>query len=110
MNKAALNKIREAILLEIAKTEEAIFHYKELTRPIAPENSIGRISRMDAINNKTVNEAALRKAKAKLKNLEIALFNLNDLDFGNCNKCHGPIPIGRILLMPHSRFCVRCAS
>ena len=35
--------------------------------PIAPENAIGRVSRMDAINNKSVNEAALKKAEIKLK-------------------------------------------
>ena len=37
----------EALIKEI----ELIKEYKELTKPIAPENAIGRISRMDAINN-----------------------------------------------------------
>ena len=35
----------------------------ELTKPIPPENAIGRVSRMDAINNRSVNEAALRTAE-----------------------------------------------
>ena len=42
---------------------------KLLTQPIEPENSIGRISRMDAINNKSINDRMLRKAQEKLHNL-----------------------------------------
>ena len=99
----------EAIEREIISTEEAILHYRELTKPIAPENAIGRVSRMDAINNKTVNEAALRKAEQKLKGLQIALTNIDDPGFGECHKCKQDIPLGRILLLPHSRFCVNCA-
>ncbi|MGK0385735.1 MAG: DnaK suppressor protein [Patiriisocius sp.] len=95
---------------ELAKTKVLLVQYKELTKPIAPENAIGRISRMDAINNKTVNEAALRKTQQKYKNLEIALSNIDDVTFGICRKCNTPIPEGRILLMPQATSCVHCAS
>lgn len=110
MHKEELNSILKIIEEEISKTETSIEHYKELTKPIAPENAIGRVSRMDAINNKSVNEAALKKAEQKLSNLKIALSNINDPDFGICFKCKSTIPIGRIMLMPHTRFCVQCAS
>ncbi|HIN40228.1 MAG TPA: TraR/DksA family transcriptional regulator, partial [Flavobacteriales bacterium] len=30
-------------------------------------------------------------------------------DFGLCSKCYKVIPAGRLLLMPHSRYCVNCA-
>ncbi len=109
MQNKDLKNIELAIHEEIAKTEITIATLKDLTKPIAPENAIGRISRMDAINNKTVNEAALKKAEEKFKNLKIALANINDTDFGMCFKCHNQIPLGRILLMPHTRHCVNCA-
>jgi len=109
MNKRELGEIETLIHNEIEKTKEAIQHYKELTKPIAPENAIGRVSRMDAINNKSVNEAALKKAETKLNNLKIALSNINEPNFGFCDKCKVEIPIGRIMLMPQSRFCVNCA-
>ena len=110
MKKSELQEITRVIEEEITKTNDTIESLKELTKPIAPENAIGRISRMDAINNKTVNDAALKKAEQKLKNLQIALSNINDPEFGVCAKCHNQIPIGRIMLMPQSRFCVHCAS
>ena len=110
MNKSELKEIETLIRAEIDQTIQSIKSYKELTKPIAPENAIGRISRMDAINNKSVIDAALKKAEQKLKNLEIALSNLNEPDFGICARCKKSIPRGRIMLIPHSRFCVNCAS
>ena len=102
-------EIKSRIEEEIIFTEILVAKYRELAKPIAPENAIGRISRMDAINNKTVNENALRKSELKLKNLKIALTNLDDTGFGVCIKCHQPIPLGRILLMPQTVVCVGCA-
>ena len=63
MNKVEKQDIKNRILEELKKTEEAILDYKESTKPISPENAIGRVSRMDAINNKIVVEAVLRKAE-----------------------------------------------
>ena len=102
-------EIKTRIETEIRKTELQIEEYKELTRPIEPENAIGRISRMDAINNKSVTEAALRKARTKLEKLRIVLQKVNDEDFGICLKCIEAIPVGRILIMPQSQTCVKCS-
>jgi len=102
--------IKIRIESEIEKTTKLISEYKDLVKPVAPENAIGRISRMDAINNKSVTEAALRKAKIKLENLRFALSKVNDEDFGLCYKCRQEIPLGRILIMPQSRTCVKCSN
>ena len=110
MNKEDKQDIKKRILEELKKTEELILDYKESTKPISPENAIGRVSRMDAINNKSVVEAALRKAEEKLNKLKLVLDKVNDADFGLCMRCGNPIPIGRILLMTQSRNCVRCAQ
>lgn len=102
-------EIKGKIEDEIRKTEKQVAEYKELVKPVAPENAIGRVSRMDAINNKSVTEAALRKAKEKLEKLRFALSKVDDDDFGVCVKCKRPIPLGRILIMPQSRTCVACS-
>jgi DnaK suppressor protein len=109
---SSINKveIKANIEAEILKTEQKISEYKELTKPVEPENAIGRISRMDAINNKSVIEAALRKSKEKLEKLKIALSKINDDDFGLCMRCHKPIPLGRILIMPQAQNCVACSQ
>ena len=103
-------EVKEKIRAEISKTEELIKAYKDQSQPIALDNAVGRLSRMDAINNKSITEAALRKAEEKLSRLKHALANIDKKDFGLCIQCKKPIPIGRILLMPESNRCVSCAS
>jgi DnaK suppressor protein len=110
MHEKNMDEIKEKILAEIEKTEKSVQEYREITKPIAPENAIGRVSRMDAINNKSIAEAALRKAEEKLSKLKYVLTQIDQDDFGICAKCKKPIPLGRILLMPQSRHCVNCAS
>lgn len=109
MEKATNLDIEQLLKNEIEKTEALVLEYKEFTKPISPENAIGRISRMDAINNKAINDAALLKAETKLRNLKSALDRINEDDFGNCLKCKSKIPDQRIVLMPQSRYCVNCA-
>lgn len=102
-------QIKRRIKEEIQVTLLSVEKYKELTKPIAPENAIGRVSRMDAINNKSVNQVALSNAEIKLNNLKVALSNIDDENFGICVKCNNPIPLGRILILPQSITCVKCS-
>ena len=81
-----------------------------MTEPVPPDDAIGRVSRMDAINNKSVTEASLRKAQEKLKNLNHVLSKVGTEEFGRCVMCQGPIPVGRILIRPESLYCMKCAE
>jgi DnaK suppressor protein len=103
------DELRQKISEEISKTEKFVEEYRDMTRPVAPDVSIGRISRMDAINNKSVAEAALREAEQKLNQLKQALEKVGSTEFGVCRRCKNPIPIGRILARPQSVYCVHCA-
>ena len=103
-------QIKKLIEDELEKTILRVETLKEFTKPIEPDCAIGRVSRMDAINNKAINEASLQQNKIKLTGLKIALEKLDDPDFGICARCKNPIPAGRIILMPHSRFCVHCVD
>lgn len=106
MNKS---EIKKKIELEIEKTGKAITEFRELTKPVAPDVAIGRVSRMDAINNKSVNEASLRQAEQKLKKLKFVLSKIDTKEFGTCLKCKREIPLGRLMIMPESMYCVNCA-
>ena len=110
MEKTQLETIKEKLLSEITSTQKKLNEYTELCKPIAPENSIGRISRMDAINNKSVVEAALREAKNKMQQLQIMQKRITEPDFDVCVKCKKEIPFGRLMIRPHSKFCVNCAQ
>ena len=102
--------LSERIKVEMGKTQQQVDTLKEATKPIAPENSIGRISRMDAINNKSVSEAALRSAEKKLTRLKMAIHKINDHDFGKCAICDNEIAEARLMFLPESNRCIRCAD
>lgn len=102
--------LKQKIVAEISKTGKLIEEYKELTKPVAPDVAIGRISRMDAINNKSVIEASLLQAQQKMQSLKRVLSMYGTDEFGKCIKCKQEIPPARILLLPESLYCVNCAK
>jgi len=101
---------KKRIIETIAEMEEKIAKQAESVKPISPENAIGRVSRMDAINNKGVADAAMRQAKRKLASLKVALTKIDSPNFGNCTRCERPIQPARLMYMPESSQCVRCAA
>lgn len=110
MDQSERKKVLKVIESEMEKTLKNIADYKEMTKAVSPDNAIGRLSRMDAINNQGVMKAALEKAKEKLKSLEFLVNKVNEKDFGKCRRCGNEIPIQRMMFMPQSPFCVNCAS
>jgi DnaK suppressor protein len=102
--------IRKQIMEKIAALKEDIKSFKLLTKPIAPDSAIGRLTRMEAINSKSINEAALNKSKLLLSKLEHALTLIDDPDFGFCRECEEPIPYARLMAIPETELCVQCAE
>ena len=102
--------LRKKISELIQKAENDIADMERNTAPVSPENAIGRVSRMDAINNKSVIEAALRNKREKLSKLQIALSRIYKPEFGICSICGMPIQEGRLIYMPESTRCIRCAD
>jgi len=106
-DRAALrSKIEELIV----KYEQDIKETEKMTQPISPENSLGRISRMDAINNKSVMEASLRNKISKRNKLKMAMTQIDKAGFGLCKNCSKPINPKRLMFMPESVKCIRCAG
>lgn len=110
MNHEQRSHLRQEILSEIEGLNITIPQLEESSKPVPPDNAYGRLSRMEAINSKSISEAGLRSARSKLSRLESALRKIDDDDFGVCLSCDKPIPIGRILLVPESTLCVTCAD
>ena len=52
-------KLKNHIKKKIEDLKENIKSYQVLTQPVVPDNAIGRLTRMEAINSKSINEAAL---------------------------------------------------
>lgn len=109
MNLEEREELKEKIAEAMEELEDQIFELEALTQPISPDNALGRITRMDAINNKSVNEENLRRARMKMSKLQTSLSKIDDAEFGKCVKCGKTIQIARLMYMPESSNCVACA-
>ncbi len=103
------NEIKERLRTEISECEQKIADLEEVTKPVSPDAAIGRLSRLESMNEKSVNEAALYKTRERLAKLETAMTKVNDSTFGICSSCGAPIPVERLLYLPESTRCVNCA-
>jgi DnaK suppressor protein len=103
-------KLEQYIRAEIEALKRNIISYKEGAKPVALDSAIGRVTRMDAINSKSISEESLRKAEIALLKLERALDKIDDPDFGLCMECGEKIPFKRLMIMPGSVLCVECAG
>ena len=79
-------------------------------RPVAPDKALGRITRMDSLNDQGINVATLARQREKIYNLEQALEAIDRPGFGDCVMCGGAIPAERLMAMPDSNRCVACAA
>ncbi len=95
---------------ELEETRSRIAQLEEATKPISPDKGLGRLTRLEAMQDKSVNEAALERLRDDRTRLENALGSIGRADFGVCIACRQPIAFERMEAMPQSTLCVRCAS
>lgn len=103
-------EIKEAIEAKIAELEKLVIHLAEATKPMGLDNAVGRLSRMDYINNKAIDESNLRSSEDKLKALRRWLDLIGTDKFGKCTRCGNEINPKRLLFMPESTRCINCAG
>lgn len=110
MTASERQQVLERVTEALAAVRDEVTRLEEVTRPVEPDVAVGRISRMDAIGNKAINEQALESARSRLAQLETVLAGAESPDFGLCMGCLAPIPVVRLLAMPESVLCSRCAG
>lgn len=110
MDAEARAELKKKIIAEIEVQKHLIVSFTATSKPVAPDNAIGRLTRMEAISSQGISEASLNSSRSKLNKLEKALGKLDLPDFGMCVGCSNPIPQGRIMLMPENVLCVSCAE
>lgn len=103
-------QIKKQLAQEIEKTLQEIELLKEASKPISPDNAIGRLSRMEAINTKSVSEENLRQAELKVTKLKAAITRCDDQEYGICLQCEEEISEKRLKSIPEATLCIQCAS
>ena len=72
------------------------------------QQSVGRLSRMDAIQQQSMDLAREERRKARLAMLTAALHHLDDYEFGYCLACGEDISRQQLEIDPAVTLCVDC--
>jgi RNA polymerase-binding transcription factor len=79
--------------------------------PVAlDQQSVGRLSRMDAIQVQAMAQEAERRRARDLVRVGEALKRLDDGDYGTCAECDEDIAPKRLEVDPAAALCIKCAS
>jgi DnaK suppressor protein len=73
------------------------------------QSRVGRLSRMDAMQQQAVSQAAKRQAEVELQRIGTALKRLDADEYGFCVLCDELIAEGRLRVDPSILICIACA-
>ena len=102
-------ELKDQIDENISQLRKDISGLEKEIDPIAPDVAIGRLSRMEAIGEKSIKEELLRTSHERLRKLLSTLEEIDNDKFGVCIKCGSDIPLARIQAVPESKKCINCA-
>ncbi len=73
------------------------------------QQSVGRLSRMDALQQQEMAQAEARRRTSELAGIDGALQRLDEGEYGWCAECGEPIAFRRLEIDPSAALCVNCA-
>lgn len=74
------------------------------------QSSVGRLSRMDAMQGQAMAQENERRRINKLTLIDDALKRISNNDFGICISCDEEIVIKRLEFDPTATLCIECAN
>ena len=114
MTEPSPEQLRSRFLSRLQEELNALRHASDATaeqrRPVElDQQSVGRLSRMDAMQQQAMAAAVEGRRAARLRALEAALHRINGDDFGWCDACGEFIGEKRLDLDPTLTRCRNCA-
>ena len=74
------------------------------------QQSVGRLSRMDAMQGQAMAQATERRRQDEIRRIEAALVRLNEGEYGYCITCGDDIDPKRLAFDPSVAVCIDCAK
>ena len=105
-------KLFKALLLD---KKSALLNEEEAGKEAAQivvldQTSVGRVSRMDAMQGQAMAVAANQRRQLELQKIGVALKRIETEDYGYCLECDEEIAEPRLKLDPATSLCIDCAS
>ena len=74
------------------------------------QQSVGRLSRMDAMQQHAMNQATERTRQRDLNRIKAAMARMDDGEYGLCVECGEEIARQRLEVDPMAERCINCAQ
>ncbi|MDW7711465.1 MAG: TraR/DksA C4-type zinc finger protein [Deferrisomatales bacterium] len=83
---------------------------REGAKPVDLGLPIGRVSRIDALQQQQMARASLEALELRLRQVGVAQAALDAGDYGHCRMCEEPIGYRRLKARPETPFCLTCQA
>ena len=77
-------------------------------KPVDLDQPIGRLSRMDAIQQQEMVQAQRQRMSLRRQQVLAALAAFERDEYGECRSCAEEIPFKRLKARPEAPFCIEC--
>ena len=102
---------KQALLELKAEVETVLRQSQEDAKPVELDQpAVGRLSRMDAIQQQKMAEANRRRQQIRLARIKAALQAIDEDEYGICRRCEEPIAIARLRVQPECVVCLACQA
>jgi DnaK suppressor protein len=106
-----IGQLRQLLEARQRELETLLGSSRPASQPVAlDQQSVGRVSRMDAIQQQQMALASRQLANAQLRSIEQALQRIREGDYGECAECGEAIAYARLWAQPFARLCIDCQS
>lgn len=86
-------------------------HSEDYRKPVElDQQAVGRLSRMDALQNQQMHLEQERRRAAELTRIEKTLTRMDQDQYGHCHNCGDDIELKRLEFDPTTPLCVECAD
>lgn len=110
MNQDVLERLRSRLEERTAELRAAIAAAEKGDVPIAPDKSLGRLTRMDALQSQQMAAALTQRNREELARIERALNRMQTGQYGVCGRCGEDIGEARLQAVPDTVLCRACAD
>lgn len=111
MEESETEQFRVQLLRLKAELEDLEDSSRDATKPVELDQaSVGRLSRMDAMQSQQMAQELARRRQQQLVKIEGALRRIESGDYGYCVDCGEEINVRRLSLDPTNTRCVKCAD
>jgi DnaK suppressor protein len=105
-----LETLKKLLLVLRTELQATVADSAESVKPVDLDEPIGRLSRMDAMQQQQMASANRDSAKVRLAQVNTALRHVDDGEYGACVECEEPIGFRRLSAQPESQLCLACKS